>query len=234
MYCKDQTLVKHEPGVLTVTPLRCKCWHCRDCGPMRCRELRWKARSANPSIFLTLTIRKGTYATPDEQAREFAKGWRMLRQYLMRELGWSKLAFLCVIEKHKSGWPHMHLLIRSKYIPHQLIRAFWIKRFNSPIIDIKQITSKAMAAVYISKYMAKDPQKYDGTKRYWCSQDWDLIKKEKEQKAKDLDVFYEIALAKPGSIAVFAYQDGAHIEWKGEVLTITGWLEKDRHRWGMK
>ena len=231
MLCHERSLVKHRGTTLTVHPLRCRCWSCEYCGPRRAKELRWKARDGQPTIMLTLTIRAGRYPTPDRQAVELAKGWRMLRQYLMRALGWKNLPFLIVFERHKSGWPHAHLLLRCTYINHKLIRDWWAARFDSPRVWISRLHDQRRAALYVSKYLAKAPTCFEGCKRYWCSQDWKIAKPASDAPAPDDTEWWEARSEAPLSIARQALLDGAKVTFDGLKLLIEWWDPMERERW---
>ncbi len=127
----------------------------------------------------------------------------------------------------------MHLLLRTPYIDHRLIREWWVGRFNSPMVWIEAVHDQRKAAVYVSKYMAKNPTAFEGCKRYWCSQDWDQHKTEKEKPVLDQDVYYDTVTARPESLARMAYQDGAQVTWMADRLRIDGWRVLDRQRWGL-
>ncbi len=43
---------------------------------------------------------------------------------------------------------------------------------GSPIVDVRRITNQTKIVKYITKYIGKDPTKFEGTKRYWRSQDY--------------------------------------------------------------
>lgn len=45
-------------------------------------------------------------------------------------------------------------------------------RMNAPIVDIRRVKGAKEAAAYVSKYVGKEPTVFEGTKRYWRSQDW--------------------------------------------------------------
>jgi hypothetical protein len=230
-FCTDISLLKDFGGYKTVATLRCKRWSCPECGPRRCRDLQWRAKNASPTIFLTLTIRRGFAATPDLQAKALVDGWRMLRQYLMRWYGWDKLPFLAVVEKHKSGWPHLHVLLRSKYIDHRLIRDWWTARFNSPRIWIEAVTDQQKAAVYVSKYLAKSPWSYEGCKRYWASHDFDLSKQEAFASPDVGTYIAHILRGSPIKIITLALIDGAEVTFDGKRWIINKWTEIERRRW---
>lgn len=234
MLCTERSLVKTDGGHLTVSPLRCKCWHCDYCAPQRRRELRRDALKGKPTIFLTLTIRQGRYATPDLQAQALRDGWRMLRQYLCRTLGWKKLPFLAVVEKHKSGWPHLHILIRSTFISHKLIRDWWTAREDSPVIWINRLHNPRKAAKYVTKYMSKDPTAFDGCKRYWRSQDYKLPDPANDNEPPEDGAYWQALSVTPNGLARAALADGARCTWHGSRIYITHWSLPDRRRIGLE
>ena len=233
-FCGSQSLAKFGGNRLQVSPLRCKTWACPDCGPRRAADLRWLARRGSPNIFLTLTIRKGVYETPQATAVELAKGWRMLRQYLCRLLGRKSIPFLAVIEQHKSGWPHMHLLLRTDFIDHRLIREWWQGRFNSPMIWIERLENDRKAAFYVSKYMAKKPTAFEGCKRYWRSQDYENKALRPPKPDRDEDVYFEVMMAPVESVMHYAIRDGARVTFDGFRAVIEHWHVLDMRRWGIQ
>lgn len=234
MLCTERSLVKHQGSTLSVTPLRCRCWSCEHCAPWRAKGLRREAMQGSPTIFLTLTIRTGRYATPDRQAVELAKGWRMLRQHLCRVLNRKSIPFMAVIERHKSGWPHMHLLLRTEYISHKLIRDWWEARFASHVIWINRLTSEKRAAAYVTKYLAKAPTAFEGCKRYWSSRDYRLAKADLDKAPPEDDVWYEALTVTPTGLAWAAVHSGARVTFDGRRWLIEHWDAVERRRWGLR
>lgn len=234
MYCTERSLVKHVGSTLHVSPLRCRCWRCDHCAPRRAKELRWQARNGAPTIFLTLTIRAGRFASPDAQARELKTGWTLLRQYLCRRLGWKSIPFLAVVEKHKNGWPHLHVLLRCTFIHHKLIRAWWVERFDSPMIFITRLHDARQAAVYVTKYLAKSPEAFLGCKRYWASRDYKLPDKDRPDFQHDDDVWFEALTLTPIGMARLALTEGATVTFDGPRIRIDHWSSTDRCRIGLQ
>lgn len=232
--CTERSLVKHEGQGLHVRPLRCKCWRCSHCVNGKKRDLWHKANNGKPDMFITLTMRKGYKLTPEEQAVEFVKGWRMLRQFIERRLGRKGITFLAVFENHKSGWPHLHILLRSPYIDHRLIRGWWKSRFQSTQIDVRRVKSQRQRASYVTKYVAKAPEGFGSCKRYWCSKDWDPPKKPDDMAGNGEFAWWEVISMRPDSVARVAYNEGARLTWQGDLLVITGWHHADRSRWGFQ
>lgn len=90
----------------------------------------------------------------------------------------STLAYFAVFEKHKSGWPHLHVLLRSEWIDHNWLQAQWMDLTGSPGRHIKRIADPHRAASYVAKYLSKDPTKFGTAKRYWQTRNWQVVQRE--------------------------------------------------------
>lgn len=148
---------------------------------MRSRQLSRQAFLGQPTTFLTLTVNPATGDDPDDRARALARAWRLLRLRAMRALDLKSMPFLAVFEKTKAGEPHLHILLRTGYIDQEWISDQMKDLIGAPIVDIRSVKDKKKLAAYIAKYVAKDPHRFAGTKRYWSSQDYELPDPEAEQ-----------------------------------------------------
>ena len=128
--------------------------------------------SGKPNRFLTLTSRRRDDMTPDQAAAKLAWAWRLVRLRLMRLHKIKSLPFYAVFEKTKLGWPHLHILLRSKFISQKLISQWMDELLQSPIVHIVKIDDAKKAAFYVTKYCCKDAHKFGTSKRYWQSKDW--------------------------------------------------------------
>ena len=174
MLCSEWTLVKRLRSTVTASPLKCKCWTCDLCGPMRSRQLARQAFLGRPRSFLTLTVNPARGTGPDDRARELSRAWRLLRLRAMRALNLKTMPFLAVFEKTKRGEPHLHILLRTVYIDQEWLSDQMRDLIEAPIVDIRSVEEPGKLANYITKYIAKDPHRFKGTKRYWSSQDYEL------------------------------------------------------------
>lgn len=172
MFCEEWSLVKREPGQTTVVPLRCHCWTCDECHPIRTAQLVAEAKAGQPNIFITLTSTNPGHGSPAEAARRLAGAWRVIRAEFLRKHGKHALPFLCVFEKTKDGWPHLHIIGRCKWIAQAWLSKRMDALTGSPITDVRRVKGPGKVAYYITKYVAKDPHRFEGTKRYWRSQDY--------------------------------------------------------------
>lgn len=83
-----------------------------------------------------------------------------------------RIEFLAVFEATKLGWPHLHILCRSKWIDYHWLSDQMRKRLNSPMVNVQRITNPAKAAGYVAKYCGKAPHKFGDCKRYWKSKNY--------------------------------------------------------------
>lgn len=174
MFCGESSIGLHEPGLVRYAPLRCNQWQCQECLHRRLRKLRDLARAGLPNAFLTLTVNPDRFRDMDEAARALVRAWRNIRQRAAREGIASKIPYLAVFEETKKGWPHLHILIRSPYIPQKWLSDRMHEYAGSPVVDIRAVKTSRGASQYIAKYVSKGPGRFEGTKRYWRSQDWVL------------------------------------------------------------
>jgi len=169
MICSEWCLVKRESAGLKVVPLRCHCWHCDECRPGRTARLVFEAKAGQPTIFITLTSRTRPDQTAGEAARALAHAWRKVRAEYLRHHGKRSLDFLAVFEATKRGWPHLHIVARCKWIDQAWLSARMDWLIGSPIVDVRKIKNATTLAHYVSKYIGKNPHRFEGVKRYWRS-----------------------------------------------------------------
>jgi len=172
-YCGERVAVNHDGETDTAVTIWCKAWTCEHCAPRRKKQLMCKASNGNPKKFLTLTHRRRDGMTPDEAARHLSKAWRLLRLRIQRKWKIKSLPFICVMEKTKLGWPHLHILFRGPYLPQKWLSAQMQELCQSPVVNIQALDSKKKAVAYVVKYCAKAAEKFSTAKRYWQSKDWD-------------------------------------------------------------
>jgi hypothetical protein len=144
---------------------------------------------------------------------KLAPGVSMPRQVSLFQ---SRLPFLAVIEKHKSGWPHLHILLRSRWIEHAWLSAQMLDLLASPVVSIERLKSVRKSAVYCSKYCSKAAAKFTTTKRYWKSQDYDERPKWKSQQQQEGASPYEMRHARLDSLAWHWANNGYAIEYQSQ------------------
>lgn len=181
MYCTDLRLVNNTAEKVTIYPLRCKCWTCEHCQPMRHAQLVRDGMRGRPNTFLTLTSNPKTGKSPDDRARSLVIAWRKVRKEICKEYGYKKLPFMAVFEATKAGEPHLHILARCKWIDQGFLSRRMAHHIGAPIVDIRRVKNTATAVHYVTKYVGKQPHHFKGTKRYWRSLDFLLPFDEPEQ-----------------------------------------------------
>lgn len=180
-YCQSRSVVKSTPTTATVISLRCRSWHCIDCADVRKRQLMAEAIAGRPNKFLTLTSRKREDKTPEQAAKELSYAWRIVRLRLMRRYKLRSLPFLAVFERHASGWPHLHILLRAPWLDQRTISKWMAELCDGPNVWIEHLYSSKKASVYCAKYSAKCAEKIGTSKRYWQSVDYDLREDQPEK-----------------------------------------------------
>lgn len=162
----------YEAPTLNVRLFSCKRWSCDICRPRRHAQLKAIARAGEPQTFITLTIDSKQYPNPDAAAQALVKAWRLTLQRARREKLIDQCEYLAVFESTRKGWPHLHILARTGFIPQQWLSDRLNQYAKSPVVDIRAVTDQQGAATYIAKYVSKNPQAFQGCKRYWKTRHW--------------------------------------------------------------
>lgn len=170
--CSPEMSVKRTWNGGEAAPVRCKRWSCPHCCELNRKIVIAKAIAGKPTAFLTLTLRSGPHITPDEAAAELKRGLVALRKRIARAWPGQKMSFLAVFEKHKSGYPHLHLMIRAPWMPISWLKASWEAITGSYQVNIQSIKSLGQRAFYVAKYVGKDLAAFESCKRWWRSHDY--------------------------------------------------------------
>lgn len=174
MLCREQSLVKTGDGWGVARPLCCRSWGCEYCAPRRRSDLIRRAAAGRPTRLLTLTTNPALYGSPAQRAHELANAWRKVVKRAQRQLGWGKPQYFAVFERTKRGEPHLHILIRGRYLPQSWLSKQMKELIGAPICDIRKVHSERGAAAYVAKYLGKDPHRFGTCKRYWATRGYDL------------------------------------------------------------
>lgn len=134
-------------------PLGCRQWSCRYCAELKIKQLSAKTRDAKPNRMLTLTVDPKLWESP----RAAFDGTRSQVPELVRRLRkqFGEVEYLRVTELTKNGWPHYHMLIRSGYLPHTLVKDHWAELTGATIVDLRQVKKTFAAYKYLVKYLSK-------------------------------------------------------------------------------
>jgi len=224
MLCAEWSLVKRDDPQTTVIPLRCKCWTCEECRPIRKARLEHEALAGQPNLFITLTSRNRASITRHQAARDLVAAWRRFRLEFLKRYGKGSLPFLAVFEETKRGWPHLHIVARAKWVDQKWLSNRMQVLIGSPIVDVRRITNQKKIIAYIAKYLRKNPHKFQGVKRYWRSLGY-----LKPTPRTDLDPdeppgTWQIVKCSWRTLALWAEVDGFAVEVRRDRVIITPWV----------
>jgi hypothetical protein len=170
--CTPDISVKSSNGAHEANAVRCKRWSCEICAQINRRRVIALGVAGKPTAFLTLTVSSNHYETPDDAARDLKRGLVALRKRIRRTWPGETMSFLAVFEQHKSGWPHLHLLIRAPFMPIKWLKAAWEEITGSFMVNIQAIKNIGQRAFYVAKYVGKDLAAFTNCKRWWRSHDY--------------------------------------------------------------
>jgi hypothetical protein len=174
MFCGFGSLVSEHADAVKVKQTHCRRWTCPVCGPIRRMQCEIEIRAGQPDACLTLTMKPIPGRTPLQARKKLAEAFPKLVRWLRRQTG-TKLSVYAVCEKHKSGYPHLHVALRGwRFVPHARIKAKWLELTGSFVVWIDAKGTPQQLARYLAKYLSKDLAKFGDYKRYWHSQDWVL------------------------------------------------------------
>src|SRR5215467_14605096 len=147
--------LKRKLGRIAYKRLRCRSLRCP-----KCREL--KARDAHKRIaeiaserqltkFVTLTLDPSRIPRGTPSEVYLRECWRKMRVYLARRYRKS-VDFIAILEFHKSGIAHLHLLI-GIFIPQRWLSKAWQSVGGGKLVDIRYVDVHRVAA-YLTRYLA--------------------------------------------------------------------------------
>jgi len=151
-------------GRIIVVPLCCKNWNCPACAE-RLRD-RWAgvAVRGEPDRFVTLTGDPKLHKDPREMRIAIKNAWAKFiahwRRGKVRKDGKHTipphdLEYIQAWELHKSGYPHLHVLIRGHYIPQPYLRRWMMTADVGEHVWINKITDTRAAGSELLKDVTK-------------------------------------------------------------------------------
>lgn len=170
MLCGGNTLVNDDGWNAVALRLRCRSWTCRECAPIRRRQVMRQAADGEPNRFLTLTVNPHAFGSAIERAQKLAWAWRVVVKRIKKRLGIGDVQYFAVFEKTKRGEPHLHILLRSPYVSQKWLSNQMRELISAPVVDIRKVKNRAHAVWYVSKYIGKDLVRFGTLKRYWRTQ----------------------------------------------------------------
>ena len=144
-------------------PFRCRSLRCPDCAPTEARRLADKlgswAEALKLTRFWTFTLDPKMLpelTTTEARVKYLRKLWNKFLTALRRDNPGLKL--ITVLEFHKSGWPHLHVLL-DRYLKWDRVQKRWHRYGGGQHVHVKYVDVHRVAA-YLSKYLT-DPAKLD-------------------------------------------------------------------------
>ena len=135
--------------------LNCKTWSCCYCGPRKAKRYRHLigqlAEREKLTRFLTLTLDPSK--VEGDSVRYLRGVFNKFRLYLRRKYG-APVKYIAVLEFHKSGVAHLHLLV-DRFIPWDWIRQSWSAIGGGRVVFIKYVDVHRISR-YLSKYLTKE------------------------------------------------------------------------------
>lgn len=157
----------------------CKNWDCDRCAPYRKRMLCDALAAGSPTAMLTLSVSSNDGRTIEQRAKWLVRCKQVLTKRIRRQYALERLPHAWVLEPQKSGNPHLHVLLRTRYLPHAWLRANWRDISGGTGCHIEKIDSGVASARYIAKYLNKRPLRLRGTRPYFMSRGWKIAPREK-------------------------------------------------------
>ncbi len=150
----------------------CNAYKCPRCRGRKLRHVRGQiahvATQRKLTRFVTLTLDPARIPSGTPSHEYLRECWRKMRVYLSRHAGRS-IEFIAVVELHKSGIAHLHVLV-GLYLPQAWLSQAWQSVGGGRIVDIRFVDVQRIAG-YLAKYLTKDSLKGlpPGTRLFSCS-----------------------------------------------------------------
>ncbi len=154
--CPHASTLMAESGYFgwpIIIALPCKRWGCSHCGKIRVAQLANNVAQAEPNRFITFTtdakLWENGRAAFDGVRRKLPDVTKAIRKKV------KSFEYVRILELHKNGMPHWHLLAKCPYIPQSLLSDIWARYTGSVIVDVRAVDKYFNAVQYVVKYMAK-------------------------------------------------------------------------------
>lgn len=188
---------------------RCRRWSCPGCGPLRTKILCRQLANARPNRLITLTCGRPAGRSPREVWDETRRQVPELIRKIRKEVG--DIEYCRVMEEHKSGYPHFHLLARSTYIEQELLSRWWCELTDAYVVDIRKVNPDYKVERYVAKYLCKQFRSAITDRRVTASKGFFLPK---DPKAKNDWSFGECQRQRDEINAFLAREwPNANVEW---------------------
>lgn len=199
---------RHDRWVVILLP--CNQWSCRQCANLKVKRIAYRVNVAKPNRLLTLTIDPDKYQSPREAFDDTSSKVSVLIRQLRPRFG--DIEYLRVTELTNRGWPHYHLLVRSGYLPHPVVRDRWESLTGATIVDLRQVHNRFRTYVYLVKYLSK-MHNLEWTKRHMSYSR--KFFRDKDENTGQADELYERQV---NNIHPYHFLEGRNFDQTIEVL----------------
>jgi hypothetical protein len=149
--------LKGQPGKFGYKALFCQSYSCNRCRNPKLKKMRARiaeiATQHKLTRMATLTLDPSQIPKGKKTDRYLRECWREMRVSLARKFGKS-LPFVGVLEFHKSGVAHLHVLV-GEYISQGWLSRAWKATGGGKIVDIRWVDVHRVSA-YLSVYLVGD------------------------------------------------------------------------------
>jgi len=167
-------VIDHDTDTLIAMPTYCHRWDCDHCAEVRVRRARAMAEAGKPKRRLTLTTRPRPWMSLHAAVRLWRKWFTRFLREIRKQFG--PTPYMAFLETHKSGWPHLHVLIRGSYMPQRMLSDIWLWITGSFKVHVQGVDNTWKAVQEASKYYLKTAQEVHAacphTPVYTMSRDW--------------------------------------------------------------
>jgi hypothetical protein len=119
----------------------------------RCKDIARAAEEKGLDRFLTLTLNPHVIPDGYNPYRYIWDVWGKFRVYLGRRYD-EAISYICVLELHESGLPHLHALV-DQFIPQRWISEAWEAVGGGRIVFIERTKEIRDIGRYLAKYLTK-------------------------------------------------------------------------------
>lgn len=186
------TIIKIQAGKLRAIKLSCRSWSCEKCRGDRAKGLIMEVREGKPQRFITLTVNPLWFETPEERARKLVAAWRLIRRRFLAERPNAVVEFMAVFERTKAGEPHLHIAQRGSFMPQKWLSNQMAELLGAKVVDIRYIRDQKRVALYVAKYIGKEPFQFGSLKRYWRSKNYLAMSKAEARRIRNSGAIFYI------------------------------------------
>ncbi len=162
--CGSQAVVfktDEDPPRYKIACTRCHDRFCLPCSQDRARLIVANMRKQIPyqtTRFITLTLKHSDEPLSQQLDRLYVGFAHLRRRTFWKGLVTGGVAFLELkLSSSDKRWhPHLHILVRGKYVPHQILSDAWLQvTGDSYIVDVRLAKTPDQVYSYLAKYVTK-------------------------------------------------------------------------------